>query len=240
MQVLRDYHVVSLRDFTAIGGSDVEGRVAVFGDMAISNYSVSFVVAPPPAYVNWFGRTVTDRHDLVVCGKLTFLSGAVMGGGNALYVDAGSDIREPIASVYPPGKFMQVCGGPRDAGGRGGGRSAPVCGWGAAVRQGWGRVAALVFDGSCVSVVGTTRTAAKRLVFETRTRTHRLALPTPAHRCRRARWCGRTWRRACGKWRQAWLPCPAPVPPPWSTRKCPRGHVSAPVWGDAFPGRGVL
>jgi hypothetical protein len=28
----------------------------------------------------------TDRDDLVVCGSLTFLSGAVMGGGNLVYV----------------------------------------------------------------------------------------------------------------------------------------------------------
>ena len=31
----------------------------------------------------------TDRDDLVVCGSLTFLSGAVMGGGNLVYVLEG-------------------------------------------------------------------------------------------------------------------------------------------------------
>jgi len=98
---------VSLSDFTAIGGSDVEGRLAVFGNVAISNYSVSFVVPPPASYVDWFGHVVTDRHDLLVCGKLTFLSGAVMGGGNAIYVDQTSDIRAPIASVQQPGQFLR-------------------------------------------------------------------------------------------------------------------------------------
>jgi choice-of-anchor A domain-containing protein len=112
MQVLRDYHVVSLRDFTAIGGSDVEGRVAVLGNVNISHYSVSFVVAPPTPHLDGAGQPATDRNDLVACGKLTFLSGAVMGGGNALYVDPGSTIHQPLASVYPPGRFVHAAACP--------------------------------------------------------------------------------------------------------------------------------
>jgi hypothetical protein len=47
LQTMQEFHVISLDSFTAIGGSDVEGRLAVFGDAAISNYSVSYVVPPP-------------------------------------------------------------------------------------------------------------------------------------------------------------------------------------------------
>ncbi len=32
---------------------------------------------------------VATRNDLVVCGNLTFVTGAVMGGGNAVYVEGG-------------------------------------------------------------------------------------------------------------------------------------------------------
>jgi hypothetical protein len=59
-QTLRDFHVIALDSFTAIGGSDVEGRLAVFGDAAISNYSVSYVVEPPFAQVD-VGRYAGTR-----------------------------------------------------------------------------------------------------------------------------------------------------------------------------------
>jgi hypothetical protein len=32
------------------------------------------------------GASAANRNDLVVCGNLTFDTGAIMGGGNALYV----------------------------------------------------------------------------------------------------------------------------------------------------------
>ena len=114
-QPFQNFHVVSLGDFVAIGGSDVEGRLAVQHNTAISQYSVSYVVPPPTPAETYLdpvsGTNVTTRNDLVTCGFLEFLSGAVMGGGNAVYVNASSDVRVPLASTYPPGRILQqdVC-----------------------------------------------------------------------------------------------------------------------------------
>jgi choice-of-anchor A domain-containing protein len=101
----------------AIGGSDVEGRVAVKNDVTISNYSVSFELAPPSGaqlYLTPSNVTATTRNDLIACGALRFLSGAVMGGGNVVYLSAASVIQEPIASVYAPGAFVHASECPVD------------------------------------------------------------------------------------------------------------------------------
>ena len=116
-QALRKFHVISFGSFTGIGGSDVQGYLAVAGDTTISRYSVSDQMQPPSLserYIDDDGRNRTTRDDLVVCGDLSFISGAVMGGGNLVYTDTTPDIREPLASLYAPGVFLQVPSCPVD------------------------------------------------------------------------------------------------------------------------------
>ncbi len=107
--MLRMYHAIVFESYTGIGGSDVQGYLAVGGDTMISRYSVSDQM-PTPANstlsIDGAGRITTSRNDLVVCGNLTFISGAVMGGGNAVYSGVGSVISEPLASLYAPGRFV--------------------------------------------------------------------------------------------------------------------------------------
>jgi choice-of-anchor A domain-containing protein len=103
--------MMSFGSFTGPGGSDVQGYLAVQGNTFISNYSVSDQMAPPSGHAVWMdthNRSVTNRDDFVVCGNLTFVSGAVMGGGNLVYTGEGSVIGEPLASVYPPGVIKRV------------------------------------------------------------------------------------------------------------------------------------
>jgi hypothetical protein len=66
---MQEFHVISLDSFTAIGGSDVEGRLAVFGDAAISNYSVSYVVPPPTStfYIDRSGNATPANRGAHVC-----------------------------------------------------------------------------------------------------------------------------------------------------------------------------
>lgn len=116
-QALRKFHVMSFGSYTGIGGSDVQGYLAVAGDTTISHYSVSDQMQPPALserYIDAAGHNRTTRDDLVVCGDLTFISGAVMGGGNLVYTDTSPDIREPAASLYAPGVFLQVASCPVD------------------------------------------------------------------------------------------------------------------------------
>lgn len=99
---------MSFGSFTAIGGSDVQGFLAVAGNTTISRYSVADQMSPPrmdERFVDASGRNRTTRDDMVVCGELTFISGAVMGGGNLVYTDVSPDIRQPLASLYSPGVF---------------------------------------------------------------------------------------------------------------------------------------
>lgn len=117
VQMLRMYHLISFGPFTAINGSDVQGYVAVNGPMTMSRYSVSDQMRPPSGpqvYTDGSGVTRTTRNDLVVCGDLTFISGAVMGGGNTVYTGLGSNIMEPLASLYPPGQFIRSSECPLD------------------------------------------------------------------------------------------------------------------------------
>lgn len=110
---------MAFQSFTAIGGSDVQGYLAVGGATAISNYSVSDQMAPPglsELYVDGQGRNRTTRDDMVVCGDLRFVSGAVMGGGNLVYTGSNSVISEPKASLYAPGVFLHASVCPLDFG----------------------------------------------------------------------------------------------------------------------------
>jgi choice-of-anchor A domain-containing protein len=110
-QALRKFHMMSFGPFTGPGGSDVQGYLAVNGNTFISNYSVSDQMTPPSGpdvWINTHNRSVTSRDDFVVCGDLTFVSGAVMGGGNLVYTGADSVIGEPLASVYAPGVIKRV------------------------------------------------------------------------------------------------------------------------------------
>ena len=72
---MQEFHVISLDSFTAIGGSDVEGRLAVFGDAAISNYSVSYVVPPPTStfYIDRSGNAIPANFGAHVCIFIAFL-----------------------------------------------------------------------------------------------------------------------------------------------------------------------
>ncbi len=101
--MLRDFHGISLMNYTGIGGSDIQGALAVGQNLNISTYSIAAKLHPPSG-------STTTRNDLVVCGKLTFASGAVLGGGNAVYVDPSSSIRYDRAGVVEPGVFQQVGG----------------------------------------------------------------------------------------------------------------------------------
>lgn len=84
--------------------------------MRMSRYSISDAApTPSPSELYQVGnRTLTTRNDLVVCGNLTFISGAVMAGGNALYVGSSSVVMEPMASVYSPGRFVHASECPLD------------------------------------------------------------------------------------------------------------------------------
>jgi hypothetical protein len=116
-QALRKFHVISFGSYTGIGGSDVQGYLAVAGNTTISHYSVSDQMLPPSTaerFTDDVGRSRTTRDDVVVCGNLTFMSGAVMGGGNLAYTDTAANIRMPAASVYAPGLFVQVPSCPVD------------------------------------------------------------------------------------------------------------------------------
>ena len=95
VQVCTEYHGVCLNNFTAISGSDIEGRLAVGGNLTASAYSVSATLTPPDG-------TSTARDDLVVCGVANFASGAVLGGGNFYYVDPSSYVPDST-TVAPPG-----------------------------------------------------------------------------------------------------------------------------------------
>ena len=112
VQALGEYHGVSLNDYVGIGGSDIEGRLAVGHDLTISRYSVSGNIAPPTA-PDGSALNYTTRNDLVVCGRANFTSGAVLGGGNMVYVDPTSVIRS-TASVEPPGVLMHASTCPLD------------------------------------------------------------------------------------------------------------------------------
>ena len=109
LQPLQNTHVIALRSFKAIGGSDVQGAVAVGGPCNISSYSFADQLSPPTGSALFIesGMTRTTRNDLVVCGLLTFGSGAVLGGGNGVYTDPLSSVIPSKASVKAPGRFIR-------------------------------------------------------------------------------------------------------------------------------------
>ena len=117
-QIFQTFHTVSLRDFIAIGGSDVDGRLAVGNDAHISHYSVAdkmpLAKLGDPDVYQIDGVNYTTRNDFVVCGALDFSSGAVMGGGNLVYVSPLSNVIQPYASAYLPGRIIQQSECPLD------------------------------------------------------------------------------------------------------------------------------
>lgn len=111
------YSVISLGNFLTSEGSLVQGGLLVFGNAALAEYSVgSGLDAPAASYDLSSSSEVTplrpDRNDLVVCGNLTFLSGAVLGGGNLVYVGGGSRVSR--VSVDPPGQLVAATKCPFD------------------------------------------------------------------------------------------------------------------------------
>ena len=75
---IQDYNVVSLGNFTAIGGSSIDGRVLVFGDMRISNYSISHQLELPSTTqvsVFFLWDVVTSRFPLFLCGGVVRSTG---------------------------------------------------------------------------------------------------------------------------------------------------------------------
>ena len=115
LDVAHFYHLTSRTGFRAIGGSDVQGTVAVGGYTTISMYSVADQIATPVGD-DLFTETKSDgtsvtrttRDDFVICGRIDFLSGAIMGGGNMVYMDPDSVIVDTMASVEPPGIAVQL------------------------------------------------------------------------------------------------------------------------------------
>ena len=108
--MLRHFQLIAFDHMTCIGGSDVEGYVAVNGTTNISHYSISANMPPPSAlelYTDAGGHQRTTRIDFVVCGDLWFASGAVNGGGNAVYTGNNSVIGT-LASAVPPGVTAHV------------------------------------------------------------------------------------------------------------------------------------
>jgi choice-of-anchor A domain-containing protein len=109
--VISRYHVIAFDSFTAYNGSDVQGMVAVGGNAAISKYSISDQMpAPSPdeVFVDITGRTVTTRNDFVVCGLLEFLSGAIIGGGNLVYMGGAASTVTMRTSVEAPGRYIST------------------------------------------------------------------------------------------------------------------------------------
>lgn len=109
--------MIAFGSFMGINGSDVQGYAAVAGDVTISHYSISDQMPRPSGselYLDASGHNRTIRNDLVVCGNLRFISGAVMGGGNLVYTDPLAVIEQPKASVYPPGQFVYQLSCPLD------------------------------------------------------------------------------------------------------------------------------
>lgn len=117
VQPLRTTQVIAFKSFKAIGGSDVQGSVAVGGQCEISSYSFADQLTPPTSsavYRDENNVTRTWRNDLVVCGRLWFGSGAVLGGGNAVYTDVVNSYVPSTASVKAPGRFIPTTTCPID------------------------------------------------------------------------------------------------------------------------------
>ena len=101
------YHVITLGDFDAPQGSDIEGLLAAGGNVTLGFYSIGERWPAPSIDERYTvnGVEMTTRNDLVAGERLVFTSGHVISGGNVVYGDPDS-YHPMTASLTPPGRFL--------------------------------------------------------------------------------------------------------------------------------------